>query len=155
MNPTNCITIMGETHMHVLEVIFQAHDTHFGMFVGDIINHVATKFEFTNVHQLALKTVLGVQIKRDEFLEFKNRPVVHLFTLKGKSDEKSDLQTVCVFRYRDGGPCMKIPLQTDMIDSSQLLIEACVYFDLEIEKFELEMMNNDNPFDFYLQRIKK
>lgn len=146
---------MGETHMHVLAVIFQARDTHFGMSVDDIINHVAAKLEFTNLHQLALKTMLGVQIKRDAFLEFKNRPVVHLFTLKGKSDENSDLQTVCVFRYRDGGPCMEIQLKTDMIDSSQLLINACVYFDLEIEKFELEMMNNDNPFDFYLQRIKK
>jgi hypothetical protein len=146
---------MGETHLHVLEIISQLHDTHFGMSVNDIIEHVAAKCGFTNLHQLALKTVLGVQIKRDAFLEFKNKPVVHLFTLKGKSDEKSDLQTVCVFRYRDGGPCMMIPLQTDMIDGFQLLINACVYFDLEIEKFELETMNNDNPFDFYLQRIKK
>ena len=90
MNATDCITVMGETHMHVLEIIHQAHDTHFGMSVEDIIQHVAAKYEFTNLHQLALKTVLGVQIKRDAFLQFKNRPVVHLFTLKGKSDAKSN-----------------------------------------------------------------
>lgn len=149
------ITVMGETDLHTLAVIQPAHDTHFGMLVGDVISMVAGRHGFENLHQLALKTHLeGRILTRGTFLEFKIEPVVHLISLKGDKDEISqDLNTqqIRVFRYRDGGPCMKIKLHPDQIDLSALLIEACVNFDLEIEEYELDMIGNHQPFDHYLK----
>lgn len=86
------ITVKGETDLHTLAVIYPAHDTHFGMSVGDVINLVAGKNGFSNLNQLGLKTINGLELKRGIFLEFKQSPVVHLFTLKGRIQEESKLQ---------------------------------------------------------------
>jgi hypothetical protein len=144
------ITVKGETDLHTLAVIYPAHDTHFGMSVGDVINLVAGKNGFSNLNQLGLKTINGLELKRGIFLEFKLSPVVHLFTLKGR--EKSKLQQIFVFRYRDGGPFMKIQLPEDKIDLSELLYEACINFSLEIENYELYEYE-DKPFEFYLHYV--
>lgn len=144
------ITVMGETNLHTLAIITPAHDTHFGMSVGDVINFVARRHGFDNLHQLALKTPGGVELKRGLFLEFKLSPIVHLFTLKGRAEQELNIQQIRVFRYRDGGPCVKVSLQSDMIDMSELLIEACVHFDLEISEYELVIIEHQ-PCDFYVR----
>lgn len=142
-----CITVMGETNLHTLAIIQPAHDTHFGMLVGDIINMVAAKHGFKNFHQLALKTHFeGEILNKGTFLEFKLKPIVHMISLKG--DKKEEGEQIRVFRYRDGGPCMKIKLYPNAIDLYALLIEACINFDLKIEEYELDTRQ---PYNYYLK----
>lgn len=150
------ITVMGETDLHTLAVIQPAHDTHFGMLVGDVIDMVAGRHGFENLHQLALKTHHeGRILTRGTFLEFEIEPVVHMISLKGRKEEEEYTDAISwqyrVFRYRDGGPCMKIKLNPDAIDLSALLFEACINFDLEIEDYELDMIGDHQPYDYYLK----
>ena len=149
--PQHQIIVMGETSLHTLAVITPAHDTHFGMSVGDVINFVAGRNGFVNLNQLALKTPAGIELKRGTFLKFKLSPIVHLFTLKGRPEQDIQEQKIRVFRYRDGGPCIKFDLQSDQIDMTEVLIYACIHFDLEIEQYELVAIEHQGPFDFYLQ----
>lgn len=146
----SAITVMGETDLHILDEIRPAHDTDFGCSVSTVINRVAGKHGFDNVHQLALKTPAGSELTREMFLEFKNSPIVHLFTLKGRQDGDIHVRQISVSRYRDGGGFIRVDLTSDMIDMDALLIEACVNFDLPIEEYELAMVDNES-FVFYLK----
>jgi hypothetical protein len=68
---------------------------------------------------------------------FKDNPTLHLFTLKGRPEPKKNLKEIRVFRYKDGGPCMRCEIVEDMIDLSELLFEACINFDIPISDYEI------------------
>ncbi|MBX9636214.1 MAG: hypothetical protein K2Q45_01510 [Nitrosomonas sp.] len=149
-----CITVMGESDMHVLDKIYPKDKDDIEISVEDVIKRVAEKWNFQNSYCFEIRTPGGHVLNKASSLFFNDNATVHLSSAKGRDYALDALENYEVY-FGDEAVPMSMVMQKRAFDREMFFYQACSHFNV-LEEYHI-LLSIDEKVEniFYLSPLTK